>query len=537
MSPVSWLKASDWKGKVDVGIITIRADENDAVCRRFPKKIGIVNARRQYNLHCVNPIAPHGYTVAILRCAEQGNGEALTAARDLLDDLAPRWLLVVGIAGGAPGHGFTLGDVVVSTHIIDFSVEAVLQDGSREYAVAGGRLAADASALAANVESLEAELGPWNTQEAIMLPQPPVELERENFYGDPEWQAKVTNSLEKYFKPADPNRQPKVKAAAIASSDRLVKNTEQVQVWLKVARQFVAIEMESAGVYRAAYSTRPPTPFLAIRGISDIVGFKRDERWTAYACHAAASFAVSLLRAELIPPADSPPIGSAVNREESRHRMIVSLVAICAIAGVLIGFFAFGGVDIVKILVLAALWLAVSVTIRIFAPTTSHRWLRAVKWGAPTFCFGMIAGAIFKDSHKPTEVVLNPQPPPALGSSELAPTIIGPTTTQSTEFPVDAATSPPADASSSVPSPRAIPSDAKCACNLWREHAALDWRQIFGDESKTCTAEFGKACRDKFRACCKENACWGKLALVRPYEDLDIKWNETCPRPDAGVQQ
>ncbi|MBK9260268.1 MAG: hypothetical protein IPM54_10575 [Polyangiaceae bacterium] len=153
MSPVSWLKASDWKGKVDVGIITIRADENDAVCRRFPKKIGIVNARRQYNLHCVNPIAPHGYTVAILRCAEQGNGEALTAARDLLDDLAPRWLLVVGIAGGAPGHGFTPRGRGGIEHIIDFSVESSPQDGSREYAVAGAGWLPTRPALAANVES------------------------------------------------------------------------------------------------------------------------------------------------------------------------------------------------------------------------------------------------------------------------------------------------------------------------------------------------------------------------------------------------
>ena len=37
-------------------------------------------------------------------------------------------MLVVGIAGGVPSHEFTLGDVVVSSRIPDFSVEAVIRD-------------------------------------------------------------------------------------------------------------------------------------------------------------------------------------------------------------------------------------------------------------------------------------------------------------------------------------------------------------------------------------------------------------------------
>jgi hypothetical protein len=39
------------------------------------------------------------YTVPILRQVEQGTGEAQHAARDLIDDLAPKLVLVVGIAG------------------------------------------------------------------------------------------------------------------------------------------------------------------------------------------------------------------------------------------------------------------------------------------------------------------------------------------------------------------------------------------------------------------------------------------------------
>jgi nucleoside phosphorylase len=55
--------------------------------------------------------------------------------------------------------------------------------------------------------------------------------------------------------------------------------------------------MESAGVYRAAHHL----PILAIRGISDIVGLRRDEAWTKYACETAAAFALSLANSPLLP--------------------------------------------------------------------------------------------------------------------------------------------------------------------------------------------------------------------------------------------
>ena len=79
---------------------------------------------------------------------------------------------------------------------------------------------------------------------------------------------------------------------AIASSDRLIKDDETLSVWLKIARQVVAVEMESAGIYKATQERN--VPFLAIRGISDVVGFKRHPDWTAYACETAAAFALRL---------------------------------------------------------------------------------------------------------------------------------------------------------------------------------------------------------------------------------------------------
>lgn len=293
------IKLSDIKGQVDFGILTIREDEFEAVLQRFPPYDRAVG-KRQYNLSRVDLGEGASYLVAVVRCTEPGTGEALDLARDLLEDLAPRWLLVVGIGGGVPSDEFTLGDVVVSTRFHDFSVEAVLQDRAPEYALAGGPVHKHAAALAANLPALKATLGAWSTAASIGVERPPIDVKAGTTYGDKAWQARVKKALTRQATRPEPI----VTAGAIASSDRLIKDTEVLGVWLKVARQVVAVEMESAGVYRAAHGAQ--VPVLAIRGISDIVGFKRDARWTRYACHTAAAFAAALLQCRPIEPTLPP---------------------------------------------------------------------------------------------------------------------------------------------------------------------------------------------------------------------------------------
>ncbi|HEX2689083.1 MAG TPA: hypothetical protein VHN14_20820 [Kofleriaceae bacterium] len=70
-------------------------------------------------------------------------------------------------------------------------------------------------------------------------------------------------------------------------------------IWLSEL-DAVAVEMESAGIDKAAHGRN--VPFLAIRGISDVVGFKRDPDWTAYACETAAAFARAFLLTRPIEP-------------------------------------------------------------------------------------------------------------------------------------------------------------------------------------------------------------------------------------------
>lgn len=282
---------------VDVAILTIKEEEFTAVLGVFPEHENIFvgpKSHRHYNLRSAGAGEDAQYRLAITR-HEQGNGEALDAARDVLDELQPSLLLVVGIAGGRPSDDFTLGDVVLSLRINDYSVHASGPDSETEYDIAGGPVAHKIRGGVMNLPARLADLGDWTSG----LPaRPAVDLDDARFVGPDEWKKLVRGSLERHFV-TETRIAPLFTMGVIGSSDGLIKDANILIEWLKTARKLLAVEMESGGVYRA---TRERCPMLAIRGISDIVGFKRDERWTRYACASAAAFARAYLRTQPIPP-------------------------------------------------------------------------------------------------------------------------------------------------------------------------------------------------------------------------------------------
>src|SRR5262249_37831761 len=155
------------------GILTVREDENNAVLRRFAE-VATEQRHRRYRIRSLALPDGGAYTLAVLRCLEQGNTDAQAATHALLEDLAPRFVLVVGIAGGVPSDEFSLGDVVVSSRIVDFSVEAVNRARKREYALGGGPLHPDAAKLVADIRAMtsDGQLGSWNSSTAIKKPRP-----------------------------------------------------------------------------------------------------------------------------------------------------------------------------------------------------------------------------------------------------------------------------------------------------------------------------------------------------------------------------
>jgi nucleoside phosphorylase len=294
------LTLAQLKGTIDFGIITIRPDEYEAILEWFP---GTNNSEGERNYRISDVLtneAEKVIRVAIVRCNEPGLGEAQTVANNMITDLAPECVLAVGIAGGIPDADFSLGDVIIATHIHDFSVEAVLSK-DREFNIGGGPVPRAVQNVAVSLKAYEGDLGDWahNIQNSIEVP--PVKYQNpDNYYGPKDWREKVRRLLEKRFGTEAKRRSPKVVDGPIASSDRLIKDVEITEKLLSFVRNTKAVEMEVAGVYRAARGTKKDYLVTTIRGISDVIGFKRDDSWTKYACQTAAAFTYAFVKSGLL---------------------------------------------------------------------------------------------------------------------------------------------------------------------------------------------------------------------------------------------
>ena len=287
------MKVSDLKGQVDFAIITMRDDEFSAVLKRFPADY-IAEGEREYNISVVPYSNSEQYLVAVTRCP-QGNSQSQAIASDIIRDLDPQWLVLVGIAGAVPEYEFTLGDVIIARKLADFTVGAAIYPNKQEWAGGGGWMAESVGRIVDNLIA-RPELEGWNNEDSIGIKRPPVDLKEENFIGSDDWKKKVKKILEYHFGSQSQLRLPKPTTATIASSGDLIKDSNLVEQWLNTARDLKAVEMELPGVYTAARTRYREYPVLAIRGISDIVGFKRDPGWTRYACESAAAFANAFIK-------------------------------------------------------------------------------------------------------------------------------------------------------------------------------------------------------------------------------------------------
>jgi len=285
------------RGTIDVGILAVHTEELDAIAERLPERGGSAQGARGYDLRRAG-----GGTAALVRGWSGDRADPARAAAALIDELAPAWLLVVGVASGAPVDEPSLGDVLVATSVLDHSAEAVLEDGSRAFAAAPVHEAA--AALVAAMTGRD--LGPWS---AIGRAPPAVELSLRSFYGTKKTKADVLSVLRRRAEAGA--RPPRLTTGALLASDAPLGEAELLRAWQHAPRRFRAVETGTAGVYGVAHARG--VPVIAVRGISDVIGAHRGPAWAEYARHAAAAFVVALLRNGALarrtpqPPPSVPP--------------------------------------------------------------------------------------------------------------------------------------------------------------------------------------------------------------------------------------
>jgi nucleoside phosphorylase len=293
------LHAPSLKGFTQIGIIAIREDEFTAVLERFETRRHAAGQNRYYEHVRLRDKKGNELGIAIGRSPEQGQGPAHAVATDMIHDFAPRWILLVGIAGGFADSDYTLGDVLLSSRVHDFAVSAALEGGFAQYQQQGGTVHKDVEKLLTYLPALKVELGDWSSGLTRRLPKPIENIPTHpdgNFYGSDSTRKKVHAALQAHFPPNTIPSDPIFKVAPMITANTLLKDTKLADHWRNSARHAAAVEMELGGVYLAArYGGSGDTRVLAVRGISDIVGYKRSPDWTAFACHSAAAFAEALV--------------------------------------------------------------------------------------------------------------------------------------------------------------------------------------------------------------------------------------------------
>jgi nucleoside phosphorylase len=287
---------ADYRSKVHFAIITIKPEEEDEVIKRFPRQ-HTVRGERDYGLCRIENAHGNPVLVASVRQPKQGNVYAAAVTKDVVNDLDPDWILLVGIAGASPFGAAVLGDVVLGTHVHDLTVHVRDADGSTAFSGGGGAATVDVEATVVHLRS--------TLQQLMNVKMPATELNLEKLTyttKDEALSKKIAGSLTTRFAGG---YAPKVLDGPVISTDALVKDVDLVKQWVKLLRNAQAIEMESAGAYNAARTRAKTYAMLPIRGISDIVGLEKQEGWVLHACKVAAECASEFVRHCLPPEAAS----------------------------------------------------------------------------------------------------------------------------------------------------------------------------------------------------------------------------------------
>ncbi|HEU4328541.1 MAG TPA: hypothetical protein VFS21_35715 [Roseiflexaceae bacterium] len=269
---------------VDVLIIAPLREERDAVLRllpayrKLPPSASDIWVYYEALLPVMFPDGTSGdYRLIVTSPASMGRTQAASLTGDALARWQPRYVLLVGIAGGAgdPQDGATggvsakgvrVGDVLVAELIVDYEFQKLTPQK------------ADIRWMAYQVDQR-------------------LLIAAHNFE-NPEWLHLITE-------PRPMADTPQVRFGPIASGDKVIAYRAGLEAVREVWSKLIGVEMEAGGVaLRASQSVNRPG-FFMVRGVSDLADEHKNsaevDAWRAYACDIAAAYAIGLLKSGPIP--------------------------------------------------------------------------------------------------------------------------------------------------------------------------------------------------------------------------------------------
>jgi nucleoside phosphorylase len=255
---------------VDFAIITALEKEVKAVVRRLENHEIKRFEDRDIRTYHLGTIPIYGqvqpYRVVVVTLPSMGNVSAANAVTDTISQWQPRFVLMVGIAGGIPQDDLDLGDVVIAEQVVGYDYGKVTDQGIKPR----DRVYPASSLLLDRVRNFWDET--WTQRVNIARP------------------SNAARALSKAF------------VGPIASGNKVVASTEFRDQLLKHWPKLIAVEMESEGVLAAVFDRPQIRGTLVIRGICDMADKRKADDWQEYAADIAAAYTISLLKSGPVEP-------------------------------------------------------------------------------------------------------------------------------------------------------------------------------------------------------------------------------------------
>jgi len=261
------------KQPIDFVIITALEEELDALLARLPgyKKLPpSENSVRSYYQAEIPAIFPDGgqsiYRVIVMSLPGMGRVQAATATDDAIDQWHPRYLLLVGIAGGIAERKVNLGDILIPDQIADYELQKITEGNSEIRWIV--------HQVDPRLSDAERSLRSDAWVDAIGVERPET-------------------------------GKPLRHCGPIASGDKVVAFEDALKKYRSDWPKLIGVEMEAAGAAAAAFRVPHPPGFFMIRSVCDLAnkqkGSEEVEKWRNYACNAAASYTIDFLPSGTIP--------------------------------------------------------------------------------------------------------------------------------------------------------------------------------------------------------------------------------------------
>ena len=281
---------------VDFLLITALEEELKCLLDRLPgyRKIDPVeDDPHTYYRVAITAIMPSGaeaiYSIIACGIMSMGRVNAAAFASTAIQTFKPRFVILIGIAGGVTESGASLGDILISDQIVDYELQK--HEASQDV-----------------------------VRYSVHRTDPRLLGAALNFT-DEMW----IDSL-----PYRPSKgKPRRRVGPIATGDKVVARKKLIDRYRRDWPQLIGVEMEAGGVATAVYQAPSKPGFFMVRSVSDLADEKKDTsdvaKWREYACAVAAAYSIALLRSGPVPPTEAvAPLDSNLDHAV-RHTLQVDL--------------------------------------------------------------------------------------------------------------------------------------------------------------------------------------------------------------------